>query len=61
MNDFYLAFIISGFMGLFAGYVWGSFDGFKVGYEKGATAAENRLRAIFKARMDNSVQTPENG
>lgn len=56
MSDFYLAFIISGFMGLFAGYVWGSFDGFRLGYEKGATSAEIRLRAIFKAQTDKRPQ-----
>ncbi len=61
MNDFYLAFVISGFIGLFVGYVWGGFDGFREGYQRGTVAAEIRLRAVFKAKTDNSVRTPENG
>ena len=61
MKQFYLAFIVNGFIGLAIGWLWGCYDGFKVGYEKGAETAEKRLRGLLTAKTGKHPQTTENG
>tara|TARA_R110002020_G_scaffold38731_2_gene116008 strand:- start:1221 stop:1406 length:186 start_codon:yes stop_codon:yes gene_type:complete len=61
MKHFYLAFIVNGLFGLFLGYVWGCYDGFKAGYQNGAKSAENRIRSVLATETDKRPQSPENG
>ena len=61
MNDFYLVFIVNGFIGLVIGYLWGCVDGYNVGHQNGAKSAENRLRSVLAAETDKRSQSPENG
>tara|TARA_Y100000593_G_scaffold25719_1_gene51289 strand:- start:318 stop:503 length:186 start_codon:yes stop_codon:yes gene_type:complete len=61
MSEFYLAFIVNGFIGVALGYGWGAYDGFKVGYQNGAKSAENRLRSVTTIETDKHPQSPENG
>ena len=61
MKQFYLAFIVNGFIGLAIDWLWGCYDGFKVGYQNGSKSAENRLRSVLAAETDKHPQSPENG
>ena len=61
MENFYLAYILNGLIGLTIGYFWGCYDGFKVGYQNGSKSAENRLRSVLAAETDKHPQSPENG
>ena len=61
MNEFYLAFIVNGFIGLVVGYAWGAFDGYSVGHQNGAKSAENRHRGAATIETDTHPQSPENG
>ena len=61
MENFYLAYILNGLIGLAIGYFWGCYDGFKVGFDKGSQSAENRLRELETTKTGNRPQTTENG
>ena len=61
MNDFYLAFIVSGFIGLVIGYVWGCVDGYEVGRENGAQSAQNGLESPTTAQTMEAPTSSENG
>ena len=61
MNDFYLVFIVNGFIGLVIGYLWGCVDGYNVGHQNGAKSAENRLRGVETIETDKHPQSPDNG
>ena len=49
MENFYLAYIVNGIIGLGVGYVWGAYDGFRIGSQ----AAQNRAQSDSKAKTDN--------
>ena len=61
MKDFCLGFVLSGFIGLIVGYLWGCVDGYNVGHQNGAKSAENRLRGVETIETDKRPQSPENG
>ena len=61
MKDFCLGFVLSGFIGLIIGYLWGAFDGYNVGHKNGAKSAENRLRGVAAVATDKRPQSPDNG
>jgi|TARA_R110000824_G_scaffold344182_1_gene530807 hypothetical protein len=61
MKEFCLAFVLSGFIGLIVGYLWGAVDGFKVGYQNGAKSTENRFRGVATIETDKHPQSPDNG
>ena len=57
MENFYLAYVVNGLIGLFVGYVWGVYDGFRTGLHKAQKAAQSDS----KAKTDNHPQEPWNG
>ena len=61
MENFYLAYILNGLIGLAIGYFWGCYDGFKVGFDKGSQRDENRLRELETTKTGKHPQTTENG
>jgi hypothetical protein len=61
MSEFYLAFIVNGFIGLAIGYGWGVYDGYSVGHQNGAKSIENRLRGVATLETDDRPDAPENG
>ena len=61
MENFYLAYILNGLIGLTIGYFWGCYDGIKVGYEKGAETTEKRLRGLQTTNTGKHPQTTKNG
>lgn len=52
MENFYLAYIVNGIIGLGVGYVWGAYDGFRIGSQ----AAQNRAQSDSKAKTDRRPQ-----
>ena len=61
MENFYLAYILNGLIGLAIGYIWGCYVGFKVGFNKGSQSAKNRLRELETTKTGKHLQTTENG
>jgi ABC-type transporter Mla maintaining outer membrane lipid asymmetry permease subunit MlaE len=61
MKDFCLGFVLSGFIGLIVGYLWGCVDGYNVGHQNGAKSAENRLGRVETIETDKHPQSPDNG
>ena len=61
MSEFYLAFIVNGFIGLVVGYAWGVVDGYNVGHKNGAKSAENRFKDVATVATDKYPQSPDNG
>jgi len=61
MENFYLAYILNGLIGLAIGYFWGCYDGFKVGFKLGSQSAENRLKGLETTNTGKHPQTTENG
>ena len=61
MKDFCLGFVLSGFIGLIVGYLWGCVDGYNVGHQNGAKSAENRLGSVETIETDKHPQSPDNG
>jgi hypothetical protein len=49
MENFYLAYIVNGLIGLFIGYVWGVYDGYRIGAQK----RQNARRTTETAQRDN--------
>ena len=46
MENFYLAYVVNGLIGLFVGYkVWGVYDGFRTGLHKAQKAAQSDSNA----------------
>jgi hypothetical protein len=74
MENFYLAYIVNGLIGLFVGYVWGVYDGFRVngliglfvgyvwgvydGFRTGLHKAQKAAQSDSKAKTDNHPQEP---
>jgi len=54
MENFYLAYVVNGLIGLFVGYVWGVFDGYRTGLHRAQKAAQSDS----KAKTDNHPQEP---
>ena len=52
MENFYLAYIVNGIIGLGIGYIWGVYDGFRIGSQR----AQNRAQSDSKAKTDNHLQ-----
>ena len=52
MENFYLAYIVNGIIGLGVGYVWGAYDGFRIGSQ----TAQNRSERDSKAKTDRRPQ-----
>ncbi len=61
MKDFCLGFVLSGFIGLIVGYLWGCVDGYNVGHQNGAKSAENRQARVATIETDKHPQSPDNG
>ena len=49
MENFYLAYIVNGIIGLGIGYIWGVYDGYRIGAQK----RQNARRATETAQRDN--------
>jgi len=54
MENFYLAYVVNGLIGLFVGYVWRVFDGYRTGLHRAQKAAQG----VSKAKTDNPPQEP---
>jgi len=54
MENFYLAYIVNGIIGLGIGYIWGVYDGFRIGSQRAQKAAQSDS----KAKTDNHPQEP---
>ena len=54
MENFYVAYVVNGLIGLFVGYVWGVFDGYRTGLHKAQKAAQSDSNA----QTDNHPQEP---
>jgi len=55
MENFYLAYVVNGLIGLFVGYkVWGVYDGLRTGLHRAQKAAQG----VSKAKTDNPPQEP---
>ena len=52
MNDFYLGFVVSGFIGLIVGYLWGAVDGYRTGLEKASIGDDKPPRSPFDGPDD---------
>tara|TARA_R110000851_G_scaffold31468_1_gene85089 strand:+ start:197 stop:367 length:171 start_codon:yes stop_codon:yes gene_type:complete len=52
MKDFYLAFVLSGFIGLIVGYLWGVVDGHSIMKDKASTVAKEAPRSPFDGSDD---------
>ena len=52
MKDFYLGFVLSGFIGLIVGYLWGAIDGYRVGCDKASTGDGKPPRSPFDGPDD---------
>ena len=61
MKNFCLGFVLSGFIGLIVGYLWGCVDGYEVGRDKGAQSAQNGLESPPVAQTMKDPASPENG
>ena len=61
MENFYLAYILNGLIGLAIGYFWGCYDGFKTGFRLGSKTAENRLKGLQTTNTGKHPQPTENG
>ena len=45
MENFYLAYIVNGLIGLLVGYVWGAYDGYRIGLYRAQKAAQGLSKA----------------
>ena len=61
MENFYLAYILNGLIGLAIGYFWGCYDGFKTGFRLGSKTAENRFKGLQTTNTGKHPQTTKNG
>ena len=52
MRDFCLGFLLSGFFGLIAGYLWGATDGYRAGHDKAPTGDGKPPRSPFDGPDD---------
>ena len=54
MKDFCLGFILSGFIGLIVGYLWGAVDGYRTGRDKASTDDDKPPRNPFDGPDDTT-------
>ena len=54
MENFYLAYVVNGLIGLFVGYVWGVYDGFRTGLQ----TAQKARRSLETSQADKDPQEP---